>query len=104
MRPCDQAIECVNTASPSLKAAMAFEHAYSLYRANKVSDAMAVLKGSEASASSFRGLQLRAQLLYRDGQAEASAKIYEQLFTVRLRVGGGGGGGVCVASQTRLPI
>lgn len=80
----DAAVECCAAAPQTVRDQLAFEHAYALYRSHDVDKALAVLEGEAAKdAGSFRVAQLRAQLLYRDGRAEESAKIYEELFTVR---------------------
>jgi tetratricopeptide (TPR) repeat protein len=83
----DAAVECCTTAPPAVREVLAFEHAYALYRSNSIAGALAVLEGTcGKEKGSFRSQQLRAQLLYRDGRAEESAGIYEELFTVRARV------------------
>lgn len=82
----DAAVECCAAAPPAVRDELAFEHAYSLYRSNDIEGALAVLEGTSGKEKgSFRATQLRAQLLYRDGRAEESARIYEELFTVRAR-------------------
>ena len=81
----DDAISCIK-ANAKLKDALTFEHAYALYRTKKVGEALKVLDGAGGEeAGSFRVLQLKAQLLYRDGQSGESARVYQQLFTVRRR-------------------
>ena len=82
----DAAVEACDAAPADVRDDLAFEHAYSLYRSNDIDAALAVLEKNKADEGSFRVLQLRAQLLYRDGRAEESARIYEELFTVRRRV------------------
>lgn len=79
------AVACVSAAEPSLRADLAFEHAYALYKSHHLSDALALLEATSGGddGPSFPATQLKAQLLYRDGRARESAEIYEKLFAVR---------------------
>lgn len=79
------AVACVSAAEPSLRADLAFEHAYALYKSHHLSDALALLEAASGNddGPSFAATQLKAQLLYRDGRARESAEIYEKLFAVR---------------------
>ena len=82
------AVSCVSAAEPSLRADLAFEHAYALYKSHHLSDALALLEATSGGddGPSFAATQLKAQLLYRAGRARESAEIYERLFAVRLDV------------------
>lgn len=82
------AVACVSAAEPSLRADLAFEHAYALYKSHHLSDALALLEATSGGddGPSFAATQLKAQLLYRAGRARESAEIYERLFAVRLDV------------------
>ena len=82
------AVSCVSAAEDSLRADLAFEHAYALYKSHHLSDALALLEATSGGddGPSFAATQLKAQLLYRVGRARESAEIYERLFAVRLDV------------------
>ena len=88
----DDAIQCVEDAPADVLGGLTFEWAYSMYRAGRVADALDVLDATEGDAdlleedrgSASRCAQLRAQLLYRDGRFEESARMYEKMFEVRV--------------------
>jgi signal recognition particle subunit SRP72 len=65
-----------------LRASLAFEHAYALYRSHRLEEALAMLASSSADAPrEHRAAQLEAQLLYRLGRASEAAGAYETLLS-----------------------
>ena len=81
------AVSCVSAAEDSLRADLAFEHAYALYKSHHLSDALALLEatsgGDDAPPSPPRSS--RRSSCTAPGARE-SAEIYERLFAVRLDV------------------
>ena len=75
------AVACVSAAEPSLRADLAFEHAYALYKSHHLSDALALLEATSGGddGPSFAATQLKAQLLYRDGRARERRDLRETL-------------------------
>ena len=65
-----------------LRASLAFEHAYALYRSHRLEEALAMVASSSADAPrEHRAAQLEAQLLYRLGRASEAAGAYETLLS-----------------------
>ena len=68
-----------------LKASLAFEHAYALYRSHRLEEALAMVTaslgaaGDVAAPREHRVVQLEAQLLYRLGRASEAADAYERV-------------------------
>ena len=68
-----------------LKASLAFEHAYALYRSHRLEEALAMVAASFGAAGDaappreHRVAQLEAQLLYRLGRASEAADAYERV-------------------------
>ena len=65
-----------------LRASLAFEHAYALYRSHRLEEALAMVASSSSDAPrEHRAAQLEAQLLYRLGRASEAAGAYETLLS-----------------------
>jgi tetratricopeptide (TPR) repeat protein len=66
-----------------LKASLAFEHAYALYRSHRLEEALAMVApprgSSPAAPREHRVAQLEAQLLYRLGRPAEAADAYERV-------------------------
>lgn len=81
------AVEFLTSDTTTQHAFFRFEHAYALYKANRLEDALEMLDAfdptsadGEGSDKDFGAEQLRAQLLYRTGKAEEAVELYQDLF------------------------
>jgi len=83
-----------------LKASLAFEHAYALYRSHRLEEALAMVAPSGSSPAApreHRVAQLEAQLLYRLGRPAEAADAYE-----RVLASSPDGGGAAITTTANL--
>lgn len=84
-----------------LKASLAFEHAYALYRSHRLEEALAMVApprgSSPAAPREHRVAQLEAQLLYRLGRPAEAADAYE-----RVLASSPDGGGAAITTTANL--
>ena len=86
-----------------LKASLAFEHAYALYRSHRLEEALAMVApprgSSPAAPREHRVAQLEAQLLYRLGRPAEAADAYERVLDSGVARPDGGGAAITTTAN-----